>query len=74
MSPAGTATYRQVTEIGLAHLAASRELQAKEPSRYRPDAQLGYVYSPGVLTDERLRDALIALTQATVQGKLAVAH
>ena len=74
LSPAGTATYKQVSAIGLAHLEASRELQAKEPARYRPFSQLGYVYNPGVLSDEPLREALIKLTQTTVQGKLAIAH
>jgi hypothetical protein len=74
LSPAGTATYKRVSEIGLAHLAASRALQEKAPARYRPFSQLAYVYNPGVLGDAPLRDALIALTQATVQGKLAVAH
>ena len=74
MSLAGTSTYRRVTELGLAHLRGLSELAAAEPVRFRALAQIPLVYSPGVLSDEELRDALLELTQATVQRKLAAAE
>lgn len=71
ISPKGTATYKRVTELGLKHIAALHELADAEPERYPGRAELGLAYSGGLLADDRLRDALIDLTQATTKGKLA---
>ena len=73
MSLAGTPTYRRVTELGLAHLRGLQELAAAEPVRFRALAQIPLVYSPGLLSDDPLRDAIVELTQATVQRKVAAA-
>ncbi len=70
---AGTPLYRRVTALGLTHLAAIRELEKAYPVRSRPFAQIGLATSPGLLGDDRLREALIRLTEASVQDKLAAA-
>ncbi|WP_437682506.1 hypothetical protein [Sorangium sp. So ce131] len=72
--PAGGAVYRRVTELGLAHLAALRALAEAEPRRYRALAQIPLAYSPGVLADPRLRDAVVDLTQVAVQRRMAEAR
>ncbi|WCQ91645.1 MULTISPECIES: hypothetical protein [Sorangium] len=71
---AGSAARRRVTELGLAHLAALRALAEAEPRRYRALAQIPLAYSPGVLADERLRDAIVDLTQVAVQRRMADAR
>ncbi|WP_437728494.1 hypothetical protein [Sorangium sp. So ce861] len=71
---AGSAVHRRVTELGLAHLAALRALAEAEPRRYRALAQIPLAYSPGVLADERLRDAIVDLTQVAVQRRMADAR
>ncbi|XYI02866.1 hypothetical protein ACMHYB_25190 [Sorangium sp. So ce1128] len=71
---AGSAVHRRVTELGLAHLAALRALAEAEPRRYRALAQIPLAYSPGVLADERLRDAIVDLTQVAVQRRMAEAR
>lgn len=71
LSPAATSTHARVTELGAKHLAASLELERAFPLRFRALTLLPFVYSPGVLNDERLREAVLALTQATVQDKIA---
>ncbi|WP_437737677.1 hypothetical protein [Sorangium sp. So ce1335] len=70
----GSAVHARVTELGLAHLAALRALAEAEPRRYRALAQIPLAYSPGVLTDERLRDAIVDLTQVAVQRRMAEAR
>ncbi|MGK3994181.1 hypothetical protein [Sorangium sp. So ce1024] len=70
----GGAVHRRVTELGLAHLAALRALAEAEPRRYRALAQIPLAYSPGVLADERLRDAVVDLTQVAVQRRMAEAR
>ncbi|AUX42755.1 uncharacterized protein SOCE26_041880 [Sorangium cellulosum] len=72
--PPGSAVYRRVTELGLAHLAALRALAEAEPRRYRALAQIPLAYSPGVLADPRLRDAVVDLTQVAVQRRMAEAR
>ncbi|XXT24831.1 hypothetical protein WME94_25185 [Sorangium sp. So ce429] len=71
---AGSAVHRRVTELGLAHLAALRALAEAEPRRYRALAQIPLAYSLGVLADERLRDAIVDLTQIAVQRRMAEAR
>ncbi|WP_437282365.1 hypothetical protein WME90_17865 [Sorangium sp. So ce375] len=71
---AGSAVHRRVTELGLAHLAALRALAEAEPRRYRALAQIPLAYSPGVLADEPLRDAIVELTQVAVQRRMAEAR
>ncbi|XXX81744.1 hypothetical protein WMF30_23580 [Sorangium sp. So ce134] len=71
---AGSAVHQRVTELGLAHLAALRALAEAEPRRYRALAQIPLAYSPGVLADERLRDAIVDLTQVAVQRRMAEAR
>jgi hypothetical protein len=73
LGPSSTATYRRVTELGLAHLAATRALQEAYPSRYRAFTQLALATAPGLLGDEKLRQALVKLTESSVQDKLAAA-
>jgi hypothetical protein len=73
LNPAGSTTYRRVTELGLAHLAALKELTASEKLRYRALSQLALAGSPGILSDAPLREAWLALTQATIRDKLATA-
>jgi hypothetical protein len=73
LNPAGTATYRRVTELVLQHLAAEKALQEAFPVRYRAFAQIGLIMSPGLLADEKLQKALVKLTEASVQDKLAAA-
>ena len=70
---AGTALYRRVTALGLAHLAAIRELEAAYPLRSRASAQISLAVSPGLLGDDPLREGLVRLTEASVQSKLAAA-
>ncbi len=74
LSASGSPTYQRVTELGLSHMAALRKLEQAFPTRYRALSQLSLVYSPGVLGDDRLREQLVLLTQATVQDKLARAE
>jgi hypothetical protein len=74
LDPAGSETYRRVTAIGSRHLDATRALEQSAPTRYRALSQLAFAYSPGVLFDDRLREPLIKLTEATVKDKLAVAR
>ncbi|WP_437538031.1 hypothetical protein WME79_19395 [Sorangium sp. So ce726] len=71
---AGSAVHRRATELGLAHLAALRALAEAEPRRYRALALIPLAYSPGVLADEPLRDAIVELTQIAVQRRMAEAH
>ncbi|WP_437872848.1 hypothetical protein [Sorangium sp. So ce363] len=71
---AGSAVHRRATELGLAHLAALRALAEAEPRRYRALALIPLAYSPGVLADEPLRDAIVDLTQIAVQRRMAEAH
>ncbi|WP_434047875.1 hypothetical protein [Sorangium cellulosum] len=71
---AGSAVHQRVTELGLAHLAALRALAEAEPRRYRALAQIPLAYSPGVLADERLRGAIVDLTQIAVQRRMAEAR
>ncbi|WP_438020522.1 hypothetical protein WMF18_16240 [Sorangium sp. So ce315] len=73
-APEGGAVHRRVTELGLAHVAALRALAEAEPRRYRALAQIPLAYSPGVLADERLRDAVVDLTQVAVQRRMAEAR
>ncbi|WP_437900543.1 hypothetical protein [Sorangium sp. So ce124] len=71
---AGSAVHRRATELGLAHLAALRALAEAAPRRYRALALIPLAYSPGVLADEPLRDAIVDLTQVAVQRRMAEAH
>ncbi len=73
LGAAGTPGYARVTELGLAHLAAIRELDLAYPVRSRASAQMSLAVSPGLLGDDALREALVQLTEASVQGKLAAA-
>jgi hypothetical protein len=73
LNPAGSTVYRRVTELGTAHLAALKELTASEKLRYRALSQLTLAGSPGLLSDAPLRTAWLALTQTTIQDKLATA-
>jgi len=73
LDPAGTETYRRVTAIGAAHLDATRALEQSAPRRYRALSQVAFAASPGVLFDDRLREPLIKLTEATVKDRIAVA-
>ncbi len=72
--PSGTATYRRVTELGLRHIGALRELSLTDPQRYQATAELGLAVSGGLLGDEPLRGALIDFTQATAKSKLGRAE
>ena len=74
LDPAGTAIFRRVTAIGTAHLEATRALEQSAPTRYRALGQLPFAVSPGVLFDDRLREPLIKLTEATVKDRIAAAH
>ncbi|MFO0588178.1 MAG: hypothetical protein U0441_11590 [Polyangiaceae bacterium] len=71
ISPRGTPTYRRVTDLGLRHIRALRELADAAQERYPGRAELGLAYSGGLLTDDRLRDALIELTDITTKARLA---
>jgi hypothetical protein len=71
LSSSGTGTYRRVTEMGLRHLAGLRELLDTDPDQYSLGAELAVAYSPGLLADEKLRGALVDLTQATTRAKVA---
>ena len=73
LDPAGSDTYRRVTAMGKAHLDATRALEQSAPTRYRALSQVAFAVSPGVLFDDRLREPLIRLTEATVKDKLAAA-
>lgn len=73
LDPAGSTTYRRVTALGNAHLDATRALEQSAPTRYRALSQVAFAVSPGVIFDDRLREPLIRLTEATVKDKLAAA-
>ena len=73
LDPAGSEAYRRVTAIGAAHLDATRRLEQSAPVRYRALSPLAFAVSPGVLFDDRLREPLIKLTEATVKDRVAVA-
>ncbi len=73
LSAAATPVYRRVTELGLAHLAATKALEEAYPVRYRSFTQLGMALSPGLMADDKLRAALSKLAEASVQDKLAAA-
>ncbi len=68
---AGSAVHRRATELGLAHLAALRALAEAEPRRYRRARADPPRLQPRVLADEPLRDAIVDLTQVTVQRRMA---
>lgn len=70
LSPASTSTYARVTELGAKHISAMQALERALPGRYRAFSNIGLVYSPGVLGDAKLREAVVRLTQTTVQDKL----
>lgn len=74
ISSAGTATYRRVTELGLRHIGALRELSLSDPERYQATAELVLAISPGLLGDEPLRTALIDFAQATAKSKIGRAQ
>ncbi|WP_437593692.1 hypothetical protein [Sorangium sp. So ce1000] len=71
---AGSAVHRRATELGLAHLTALRALAEAEPRRFRALALIPLAYSPGVLADAPLRDAIVDLTQVAVQRRMAEAR
>ena len=71
ISPRGTPTYRRVTDLGLRHIRALHDLADAEQENYPGRAELGLAYSGGLLTDDRLRDALIDLTDVTTKARLA---
>jgi hypothetical protein len=73
LDPAGSDAYRRVTALGKAHLDATRALEQSAPTRYRALSQVAFAVSPGVLFDDRLREPLIQLTEATVKDRLAAA-
>lgn len=74
ISAAGTPTYRRVTELGLRHIGALRELLESDPERYQATAELGLAVSAGLLGDEPLRSALTDFTQAVTKSKLGRAE
>jgi hypothetical protein len=74
MATAGTAVYRQVTELGRAHLASSRRLLAAHPARTRASGVLALGMSPGLLADPPLQKALTELAEAAVKERLAAAR
>ena len=73
MSPEGTAAYQRVTELGLAHIAATRELARAEAGRYRAFTQLGLALAPGLWGDTKLQRAMVELSEASIKDKLAAA-
>jgi hypothetical protein len=73
LSPAGTAGYKRVTELGLAHFAALSALRQAYPTRFRAFSQIAVATSPGLLGDDRLREALVGLVEASVQAEIAAA-
>lgn len=72
--PTGTAAYRRVTELGLRHIAALRELAVGDRERYDATAELDLAVSPGLLGDPPLRSALVEFTQAATKAQLARAE
>ncbi|AKT40040.1 uncharacterized protein CMC5_041930 [Chondromyces crocatus] len=74
LSLSDTPLYKRVTDLGLAHLTALKQLAAAEPARFRTLSIVLLAYAPGALGDERLRDAVAGLTQTSVQRKLAAAE
>jgi hypothetical protein len=73
LSPAGTSLYRRVTDLGLAHLTAIKAVEEAHPARYRSFSQMGLALAPGLLSDDRLRPALVKLAEASAQDKIATA-
>jgi len=71
LSPAATPVYRRVTEMALRHLAAVKELEQTTPPATRRSRSSASSTPPARFGDEPVRDALVKLTQATVQDKLA---
>jgi hypothetical protein len=70
---AGTTAYRRVTDLGVAHLAATKTLEEAYPVRYRAFTQVSLATSVGALTDETLRRPLVKLVEASVQDRIAAA-
>src|SRR6185437_16206281 len=64
---------KRVTDLGLAHLAATKALLDAYPSRYRAFTQIGLATSHGLLEDDRLREALLRLVEGSVQARIAAA-
>ena len=73
LSVAGTPLYKRVTDLGLAHMAATRALEEAYPVRYRAFTQITLAMSPGAVGDDRLRQALVKLTEVSVADKIAAA-
>lgn len=74
MATAGTSAYRQVTELGRAHLVASRRLLGAHPARTRASGLSALGRAPGLLADPPLQRALTELTEAAVKERLAAAR
>lgn len=67
----GTAAYKRVTDMALAHVAGLQKLAAAAPTRFPTLGVVTLVYQPGVLSDARLRPAVAKLVQQSVELKIA---
>lgn len=70
LSPDGTTTYEQVTDLALRHVAALRELAEQEPDRFRPVSLLPLLYAAGVSADRAVREAIVDLGRQSVAAGL----
>jgi hypothetical protein len=73
LSAAGTPLYRRVTDLALAHLRASLALQEAYPVRYRPFSSIALAMSPGALGDDKIKSALVKLTEVSVKANVRAA-
>ncbi|MRG90464.1 hypothetical protein [Polyangium spumosum] len=71
ISLAQTPTYRRVSTLVSAHLAALSQLHQAYPDRLRSMSVVTLAYAPGLISDAPLRDALVELLRKTVEDQLA---
>ncbi|MDC3960314.1 hypothetical protein KEG38_41055 [Polyangium jinanense] len=71
VSLAQTPTYRRVSTLVSAHLAALAQLHQAYPDRMHSMSVVTLAYAPGLIADAPLRDALVDLLRRSIEDRLA---
>ncbi|MDI1479124.1 hypothetical protein [Polyangium sp. y55x31] len=70
ISLAQTPSYRRVSTLVSAHLAALVQLHQAHPDRMRSMSVVTLAYAPGLIADASLRDALVDLLRRTIEDRI----
>ncbi|MDI1444724.1 hypothetical protein [Polyangium sp. 6x1] len=70
ISLAQTPTFRRVSTLVSAHLAALAQLHQAHPDRMRSMSVVTLAYAPGLVADATLRDALVDLLRRTIEERI----